>query len=635
MMLGRVHWRAFFALIIIGSLGLFSLFGYYATRVSRPSVLFILLDAARSDHISSYGYDKITTPHIDAIRSTGMLFRNHFSDAQWTRPSLARLFSSRELVSDTLLLSGIDSIWGERFFLPKDAMLDIDPGLITLPEMMSVSGYETAMFSNSLVVQRGGYLYSKFGQAFSTRNKPSKSFVDKEESLAKELISWIAEPRENPYFAYWHIMLPHGPYPGAVSQEQFLGGVNKDVVARVREEASNLPVERSYSEEDLSALRGLYDSNLYFGDRLIGMVYDQLRESPASEDTIIVITSDHGESLGQHSILTHPGPPFESLIRVPLIVSAPGRISPGSEFLGLSKGIDVMPTLASLMAVNVPVEKTIDGRNILKPALSSAQEDIVYGEDWIRTARYKYILGLDFLFDVKADPQEQSNLRLVLPEQTASLRGNIERHLTETREKSSDGWRRKQPWKEPFWFLIGDMALDPEAQVKRFGDIKGVALDAEIDKVWWLSPDLGGSKLSLLPNRQEGRISISSILPNDTYSIALLVGAADEIRVPVEALRLKTRFNLTGDFLVPKGIKLFRKIQQHYYYYLDLGVVEIADSLFSLDIEASPVSDGASYFFRSLLFTPSAALGRSHHQEGRDEEDVQSNVRRLKSLGYL
>ncbi len=279
-----------------------------AKAKDRPNIILIVLDAARADHFSGYGYAKNTTPRMDEIGRLGAVFLNNFSPGTDTPHSMPGIFSSRYFSPG---IFGTDPRpWGTRHESPATIFRTFDRQHVFLTDILSANGYRTALFHNNTFFSRDSLLAREFDECYPfepSRDHPADG------KIISSLISWLEKNKKKNFFIYCHIMSPHEPYPPKEEDAEFLP--DEDGAGRLRKKFHARTGPRSYgwSADDLGLLRGLYDSNLKHTDKWVGVLYDTLEEFGLENKTLIIITSDHGENLGEHDRLSHSGLAWDSV----------------------------------------------------------------------------------------------------------------------------------------------------------------------------------------------------------------------------------------------------------------------------------------------------------------------------------
>ena len=246
---------------IIVALTLISIFIVHKGRAqNKPNVILIVLDAARADRFSSYGYDKPTTPFIDSIAKDGAIFLNHFSNGTYTPRSVSSMLFSRYLTNPAF---GRRTRWGLIEEGPDTIFQEFDDQQILLPAALSLAGYKTVFFNNHGFFCREDELT----KAFHEMHQVFKIWPADADLVCK-VISWIKEHEKQRFFIYYHVMSPHVPYPQKAEDAIFLkiedgigAGVVKGKLYNKKDNSADL-----LSADELRILSGLYDSNLRHSD---------------------------------------------------------------------------------------------------------------------------------------------------------------------------------------------------------------------------------------------------------------------------------------------------------------------------------------------------------------------------------
>jgi arylsulfatase A-like enzyme len=371
-----------------------------------------LLDTVRADHVSSYGYDRTTTPAIDALAREGVLFRQVASYSTWTLPSVVAMLS------------------GDYPPLVFDDRLQMRWSLV---EAFAKGGYRTAAFTE------GGYVSRRWGmdrgfQHYSEEAQRSDSANDIEGTF-RDARRWLGANRDSPFFLLIHTYEAHMPYtnrdfaqeldPGRVGptyELEFLETVRRGEVALT-------PEEREY-------IRALYDGDILSVDRHVGEFLKFMEDLGLSERAVVVVTSDHGEEMGEEFELFiggHGHSMRDNLLLVPLVIRDPTRAFPERRIDVQVRSIDVIPTVAELLGVQI--DAPISGRSLV-PILKGSEKAhrvAMSGENnrgprriSLRDGRYKYVATISpdaesgapaalavpprQLYDLQSDPREDLNL---------------------------------------------------------------------------------------------------------------------------------------------------------------------------------------------------------------------------------
>ena len=621
------------ALILFFSLFPTLLPGRIRRLIRRPNVIFIVLDAARADHFSCYGYPKNTTPCIDVIAENGVTFLNNFSPGTHTLESVPRFLSSRYFSIPIWQLGLWD--WGIRNEDPIAILRTFDPEQIFLTEALSQHGYLTLLIHDNACFNKYSYLVKSFDEysAFS----PSRT---RDKDMISATISWLEENKKERFFIYCHIMSPHEPYPPKEEDAEFLTGEGSSAIEALEKRMFLREVSedaRKWSRNELRILKKLYDSNLKHTDKWIGILYDRLKELDLLNKTLIIITSDHGENLGDHDWLTHGGPPWGSVTHVPLIMVYPPLIPPRVRVRGITESIDIMPTILDICGIKVPSNKSMDGTNLLpfvrKPETG---KDAAFTNRSIRTREHLYILDKKLLYDLKNDPEERQNIA----GETASLAKTLERrfnHFIKNYRKRYIQAQRKHPPDFPFYFLIHLFTVSPndvfDTCFDRRKSIETVLEKAAPSKAWLLDYHTDGSGLFCIPdNGIPSSLTLSVGLPDGIYYVDILVELTKDTRISQITPNLQVQVAPESAPIFPERYETIKN-KPGRYYYLSLGKIEVQGGRFTVKLTFTP-PDKNPMAIRHIRFTPEHIFIEGTF-EIMTEEKRQQKIENLKTLGYL
>ena len=426
----------------------------------RPSIVFILVDTLRRDHLGAYGFSGDISPNLDWLAKEPVLFENALTQAPWTKPSIATLFTS--LYPDVHGLDNHGGLFGER---ESDALTTgiLRPEALTMAELFEASGYRTGAFVANPWLDRA----FGFEQGFETYEIRTDG-----DELLDEARRWL-ESRAigEPFFLYLHLMDVHGPYDAP--EDDFermharvsLEGSEPPPVERMRRLPPYLEGISWFSVDDLApagwgavvdfrlgrsrTLRARYAANVRDFDRRIGPFLQMLRTSHWNEEAYVVLGSDHGEELLEHGGWDHGFSLYDDQIRIPLLIRVPGAPGAGRRVDQAVNLIDLMPTLATLAGIEPPgglqgrdQSTLIDGggsRNLPSFSTATKHRRGVYS---IRDARYKLIYDAtsrsSSLFDLESDPGEYRDLADDEPEKTEELLRHLAAYFEDnTRQDAS------------------------------------------------------------------------------------------------------------------------------------------------------------------------------------------------------
>jgi arylsulfatase A-like enzyme len=368
----------------------------------RPNFLVVVVDALRADRLGVNGYSLPTTPEIDRLAAEGVNFSSAYAHSTWTKPSIATLFTSLYPGQHGLDLLEEE---GDGKFLTRSLAGDF----VTLAEGFQHAGYATAAVYHQLHLERR----FGFGQGFDFYRHRKGAAA---QGLNRHLRRWLDRRPEGPFFAYLHYMDVHWPYTRRLPDQGGLFGPIKISPHPPRGRAKlGLWFDTSATESNLEALQARYDHEVAFVDAKLGEFLAALRQRGLLEDTVVVLTSDHGEGFGEHGALLHGFAPYDEIVRVPLVVRLPAKLRRWTGTVGQPVGlIDFMPTLLDLAGIEPP--PGIQGRS-LRSLLEGEelQDRLVFAESveaiavWGR--RYKLLRftdGRQEFYDLETDPHEQT-----------------------------------------------------------------------------------------------------------------------------------------------------------------------------------------------------------------------------------
>jgi arylsulfatase A-like enzyme len=383
------------------------------------------MDTTRGDRCSLNGFERPTTPRLEALAREGVTFRDAWSPAGWTAPAHASLFTGLRPERHRCLISG-GSVLADRFD--------------TLAELLADAGYETGCFSHN------AYVSERFGltQGFGTEEPLWRRKELKARAGHEVAATWALGEHEKGerFFLFVNDMEPHLPYSPArrFAAEFVPAGTPPSVVEDARGfeplDAMRYMLGRlAISDRKLSLLRDLYDAEIRELDHEVGSLVERLREGGVLDETLVVITSDHGENIGDHGMANHKSSLHRSVRHVPLLVRYPGVYDGGRVVDDVVRLEDVFPTILDLCGVATPAG--IHGESLLeglagrlsrgyhgKPDRSLVLKirgrhpgaDTTPIEHSIQAVYdghhhfIRYSSGKEELYDVRADPAEERDL---------------------------------------------------------------------------------------------------------------------------------------------------------------------------------------------------------------------------------
>jgi arylsulfatase A-like enzyme len=349
----------------------------HAGSAAGRSVILISIDTLRADRLPAYGYSAVATPHIDALRAESVLFDNTYTHCPLTLPSHASLLTG--LLPPA---HGVRNNIGYR----------LDPKHTTLAGLLKAKGYATGAAVSAYVLRRTTGLDAGFDfYADVVTAAGAKAVGDVQRSgpdTVRIALDWVRGVRERPFLLFVHLFEPHSPY---TPPEPYRG---------------------RYGET--------YDGEVAAADAAVGALIAGLRELGVYDQAIVALLSDHGEGLGDHGEAEHGILLYREGLHVPLLLRLPGGARGGTREAEVAGLRDVLPTVASLLGLQVP--PAVQGRDLLAPARSESAS--IYSETYyprihlgwselhsLVDARYHLIEGpRPELYDVARDPAEREDL---------------------------------------------------------------------------------------------------------------------------------------------------------------------------------------------------------------------------------
>jgi arylsulfatase A-like enzyme len=439
-----------------------------------PNVVLIVLDSVRAPNCSAYGYARETTPQLARLAAEGTLYEQAISVGCWTLPVHASIFTGRYPVNHGLTLS-------------RHALR---PGTETLASRLREAGYRTGSFSNNAYIsdatglvqgfdhvddiwritnprgialpklskrikelERGGPLpraaaaLLRSARRLRAVMRTWRSRKDSGARLTNErVMEWIGrgQERTKPFFAFVNYMETHEPYlPPYPYNRRFMSSRYSPFrVARAsgrRDEI--LTAEGPQRRQDLEILEGLYDGTLRYADEMVGRLADAIRSEGLLDDTLLIITSDHGDSFGEHGHLGHRLTLYEELLHVPLVVRYPESFGAGTRVREQVQLGDIYPLVLELAGIGADgdfisllapaADRTALAENTGPKSINGLESKA------IRRPPHKFIWRSDDrheLYDLASDPGERSNRIENEPEVARRLHEKLDGMLREMRD---------------------------------------------------------------------------------------------------------------------------------------------------------------------------------------------------------
>ncbi|MGH7474843.1 MAG: sulfatase [Longimicrobiales bacterium] len=404
-----------------------------ATR--SQNVLLLVLDTQRADHLSSYGYPRATSPHLDSLARQGVLFENAYATSSWTLPTHATMMTGRALHE-------------HRAGVMRRPYLD--DRFPTLAEFLQERGYATGGFiANTFWVgrqtglDRGFIHYEDFwgslgdavartvlGRRLAYEVLPRFGLIDVPgrkwaADVNADLLRWIDALGERPFFAFVNYFDVHGPY---LPPEGYRGRFS--AVAPVSERPREIDIGALSDditlpdEAELRSMVDRYDESIAYLDSELGRLFEALDDRGLFDNTVIIVTSDHGESWGEHGMMYHGHSLYREQLHIPMIVRS-GAGLPVGERVSQVVGVAQIPTtIAELLGFesSFPQPSMFQAATSPPAVLAELARRSMVDANWpssrgwlaaVVTRRWQFTLyesGAEELYELESDPQQLHNL---------------------------------------------------------------------------------------------------------------------------------------------------------------------------------------------------------------------------------
>lgn len=399
----------------------------------HPNVLLISIDSLRADHVHCYGYPRDTSPAIDRLAAEGVRFATAVAPSSWTLPSHLTMVTGLAPVEHGVVDSDL--------FLGRRATF--------LSEVLHDQGYATAGFVSGL------YVTSRFGHAqgfdhFDDYRALPATWEETHQMISSPILldsvnawldRWRSGAGRRPFFIFLHLFDVHFDYSPPPPYDRMFdpdydGAVNADNYRW------NPDINAAMAPGDFDRVVSLYDGEIRHADHYVGRLLERLRGEGVLDETLVVLTSDHGDEFYEQGRSGHGQQLLDSTLLVPLIMRYPAVIPAGRTVSRQVRLMDIAPTILEAAGLRIPAEF-----GTLHPSHPAAFRSLL---DWIRTGpgdgdpgvvaygdhkgvissvrtdRFKLVRSVidgdhDALYDLEADPGEQRDVALQHPEETRAL----------------------------------------------------------------------------------------------------------------------------------------------------------------------------------------------------------------------
>jgi len=335
---------------------------------SIDRIVFITIDTLRRDHLSCYGYPRLTSPFIDSLAHKGILFQKAFSHVATTVPSHSSMFTSLYPLQHNV----------------RRNRHRLDDSFLTLAETLSYMDFQTAGFVS---FWNFGATASNLSQGFDffdddENRRLSEGFIyRKANKTIDAAINWLVEHRSKDKFFLWiHLFDPHSPYyPPKNILQDFKKQTVKERESRVAFFIEEQKIDFGFYDnksKKLLDIMDLYDSEIFFADSQLKRLYEHLEESGLNKNSLWIVTSDHGEGLGNHRWRGHGKHIYNEQVNIPLIFHFPSSPIQSQSINQVVEQVDILPTILDLVGADPKSQnKKIEGIS-LAPLILNKQKEL-------------------------------------------------------------------------------------------------------------------------------------------------------------------------------------------------------------------------------------------------------------------
>ena len=426
--------------VIVGCVILSALAGCGDDGQPPTNVLLITIDTTRADHLSVLGYERDTTPYLEAFAAQGTSFTTAYSPTSTTGPTHSTIMTSLYPAAHRVVKNG----------------LTLSEDFTTIAEHLKSAGYETGAIVSAFVLSgKFGYAqgfdtyYDTFLMDESTHERPNwegrtveGGFDRRADFTTARAQEWLANRShpDQPFFLWIHYFDPHDPYTppepyaSRFARESSAGRTRREMIDR-------------------------YDAEIAFTDDQIGVLFTSLAQAGLNDNTLVVVAADHGEGLGQHGYYRHGVDVYEEAVRVPLLFRWPGQIPAGRTLNAPVGLIDLAPTICELVGAELNLSD-VQGTSLASVLYNPTEPEpdrpvflyrrhrervetrvgTLAGELFgVRVGDWKFIRGdeqqVTELFNLAQDPKERNNVYTQFPKEAAAL----SKLVAEWRQSSASG----------------------------------------------------------------------------------------------------------------------------------------------------------------------------------------------------
>jgi arylsulfatase A-like enzyme len=461
------------------------------TLETTPNIILITMDTVRADHLSCYGYQRLTTPNVDQLAREGVLYKNAYSTTSWTLPSHASIFtgmypSKHGAHYNPKFINIAASYTDEKkqgctlLELINQSISKLSEEKVTLAKILSEKGYRTAgiiggPFTSSVfglaqgfdyynenfynVEQDAGFylVYQAIELIFPLKDVIVQYGYSSLKRLGSQLnevaFEWLNENYKQPFFLFINYFDAHGPYLAPPPYDKYFQKIPKNIILR-----HSSPLDLSYTNagyrlmnkvisgnyhltpQEKNLLISQYDDEIRYLDHCLGLLFERLKALKVYDNTLLIVVSDHGEAFGEHDVLTHGRTLYEELLRIPMIIKYPATHPQRGIIEKRVSLVDIFPTILAFL--DFPIPAGIDGE-----ILPHSNHPIIaeWHMQWFDPDKYKRDLkaiyqgkekfiwasnSLHEFYDLEQDPGETINLFKNSPQRAQRMEQSLKQWLS-------------------------------------------------------------------------------------------------------------------------------------------------------------------------------------------------------------
>ncbi len=412
------------------------------------NIIFIVIDTLRATRLGCYGYEKPTSPVIDELAAQGVRFSRCIAPGIPTTPAHTTMYTGVHPLTHKIVCHG--------------GQVDLEKKIPVLPELLQRAGFTTAAVDNLIEIKP--WLARGYEYYINPSSRHRLSMLVSCEEINARAIPWIESHKDENFFLFLHYWEPHTPYlPPKRYRNYYPEGrdpfsPNYHTFDPIKRQPfwgmfGDIWFDKLGPVTDADYIASLYDAEIRHVDDGIAQILETLERTGLSDDTLVVLTGDHGESMSEHDIYFDHHGLYEDIVHVPLMMRLPGVIESGKIFEPMTQHLDLAPTLLEAAGAKIP--DSMEGRSLWNVATGRSSVggwdrviscECTWQAKWsLRTDNKKFILSrepdrhntpLRELFDLSSDPGETCNLAISNWREAEAMERELEAWIAEGLAKS-------------------------------------------------------------------------------------------------------------------------------------------------------------------------------------------------------